>query len=130
MRTGVSEALISAVKDLFHQTLLNDTQIAARLLEQGLTNNRRQVRSIRLKSGWLRVTHLAPDRAARAAATFQQVEQVLTTAQVAPSVGAGWSPIFVNTVASKPTKATSLPPKGSLIPRELLPGDPGAVKSA
>jgi hypothetical protein len=33
VRTGVSEALINAVNDLFHHTLLNDAQIAARLLE-------------------------------------------------------------------------------------------------
>jgi SOS response regulatory protein OraA/RecX len=72
----VSEALINAVDDLFHHTLLNDTQIAARLLEQGLQTTGRQVRSIRQRSGWLRVTS-GPDRAARAATTFQQVEQVL-----------------------------------------------------
>ena len=36
MRTGVSDALISAVFDLFHYTLLNDAQIAARLLKKGL----------------------------------------------------------------------------------------------
>ena len=74
--TPVSEALINAVNDLFHHTLLNDTQIAARLLEQGLQTTGRQVRSIRQRSGWLRITS-GPDRAARAAATFQQVEQVL-----------------------------------------------------
>ena len=34
--TPVSEALINAVDNFFHHTLLNDAQIAARLLEQGL----------------------------------------------------------------------------------------------
>src|SRR5277367_5846579 len=62
--TPVSEALINAVDDLFHQTLLNNTQIAARLLERGLQTTGRQVRSIRQRSGWLRVTS-GPDRAAR-----------------------------------------------------------------
>jgi len=74
--TPVSEALINAVDDLLHHTLLNDTQIAARLLEQGLRTTGRQVRSIRQRSGWLQVTS-GPDRAARAAVTFQQVEQAL-----------------------------------------------------
>jgi hypothetical protein len=45
--TPVSEALINAVHDLFHHTLLNDTQIAARLLEQGLQITGRQIRFIR-----------------------------------------------------------------------------------
>jgi hypothetical protein len=34
--TPISETLINAVDDLFHYTLLNDTQIAAKLLKQGL----------------------------------------------------------------------------------------------
>jgi hypothetical protein len=34
--TPISEALINAVDDLFHHIFLNDTQIGARLLEQGL----------------------------------------------------------------------------------------------
>jgi SOS response regulatory protein OraA/RecX len=49
--TPVSEALIKAVSNLFHHTLLNDTQIVARLLEQGLQTTDRQVRSIRQRSG-------------------------------------------------------------------------------
>jgi hypothetical protein len=85
--TPVSEALINAVDDLFHHTLLNDTQIAARLLEQGLQTTGRQVRSIRQRSGWLRVTS-GPDRAARAAATFQQVRQVLNGP--GRTFGRGW----------------------------------------
>jgi len=52
VRLGVSEALISAVNDLFHHTLLNDAQIAARLLEQGLQTISWQIKTIRLKSGW------------------------------------------------------------------------------
>jgi hypothetical protein len=71
--TPASEALINAVNDLFYHTLLNDTQIAARLLKKGHQITARQVRSIRQRSGWLRVTS-GPDRAARAATTFQQVE--------------------------------------------------------
>jgi hypothetical protein len=85
--TPVSEALINAVDDFFHHTLLNDTQIAARLLERGLQTTGRQVRSIRQRSGWLRVTS-GPDRAARAAATFQQVEQVLNGP--GRTFGRGW----------------------------------------
>jgi hypothetical protein len=77
VRTGVSEALISGVNDLFHHTLLNDAQIAARLLKQGLQTTARQVKTIRLKSGWQR--HLTgAQKAARTAQTFQQVEQVVT----------------------------------------------------
>jgi hypothetical protein len=68
--TPVSEALINAVNDLFHYTLLNDIQIEARLLEQGLQITGRQVRSIRQRSDWRRIIS-GPDRAARVAATFQ-----------------------------------------------------------
>ena len=67
------EALISAVNDLFHHTLLNDAQIAARLLEQGLQTTGRQVKTIRIKSGWQRHS----TGAQKAAQTFQQVEQVV-----------------------------------------------------
>ena len=77
MRIGVSEALISAVNDLFHHTLLNDAQIAARLLEQGLKITSRQVKTIRLKSGWQRHSTGA-QKVARTAQTFKQVEQVVT----------------------------------------------------
>jgi hypothetical protein len=49
--TPVSEALINAVDDLFHHTLLNNTQITARLLERGLPTTGRQARSIRQRSG-------------------------------------------------------------------------------
>jgi SOS response regulatory protein OraA/RecX len=75
--TPVSEALIKAVDDLFHHTLLDDSQIAARVLKQGLHTTGRQVRSIRQRSGWRRRITSGPDQAAHAAATFQQVEQVL-----------------------------------------------------
>jgi hypothetical protein len=54
VNTGASEVLISAIDDLYHRTLLNDAQIAARLLEEGLQTTGRQVKAIRLKSGWQR----------------------------------------------------------------------------
>ena len=54
-----TEALISAVTDLFHHTLLNDAQIAARLLEQGLQTTGRQVRPFASSLAGS-VTQLAP----------------------------------------------------------------------
>jgi hypothetical protein len=36
VNTGASEALISAINDLYYRTLLNNTQITARLLKEGL----------------------------------------------------------------------------------------------
>src|SRR2546423_4836962 len=56
--TPVSEALINAVDDLFHHTLLNDTQIAARLRTRS-TNNRPSgtVYSPKL---WLSAGHIWP----------------------------------------------------------------------
>jgi len=76
VRTGASETLIAAIDDLFHHTLLNDAQIAARLLEQGLQATARQIKTIRLKSGWQRYSSGA-QQAAHTAATFQHVEHVL-----------------------------------------------------
>jgi hypothetical protein len=72
VNTGASEALISAINDLYHRTLLNDAQIAARLLEEGLQTTGRQVKTIRLKSGWQRYSGGA-QRAARTVQTLQQV---------------------------------------------------------
>jgi hypothetical protein len=77
VNTGASEALISAIDDLYHRTLLNDAQIAARLLEEGLQTTGRQVKTIRLKSGWQRHSGGA-QRAARTAQTLQQVQQAAT----------------------------------------------------
>jgi hypothetical protein len=81
VRTGAtaSEALIEAVKDLFHHTLLNDEQIAARLsTTPGLQTTARQVKTIRLQARWRRITS-GQDRDALAAATFEQVNQAITT---------------------------------------------------
>jgi len=77
--TPVSETLINAVDDLFYYTLLNYTQIAARLLGQGLQTTDRQIRSIRQRCDWLRVT-FGP--------TFQQVEQVFNGP--GRTFGRGW----------------------------------------
>ncbi len=74
---GASEVLKEAINQLFHSTLLNDNQIAARLTERGLQTTGRQVKTIRLKSGWQRRSTGA-QKAARAAQTLHQVEQVVT----------------------------------------------------
>ena len=81
VRTGASasEALVDGVKDLFHRTLLNDEQIAARLSTTlGLQTTGRQVKTIRLQARWRRRITSGQDRDALAAATFEQVNQAMT----------------------------------------------------
>jgi hypothetical protein len=64
VNTGASETLISTINDLYHRTFLNNAQITARLLKEGLQITGRQVKTIRLKSGWQRYSGGA-QRAAR-----------------------------------------------------------------
>jgi hypothetical protein len=80
--------LKEAINQLFHSTLLNDNQIGARLTERGLQTTGRQVKTIRLKSGWQRHSTGA-QKAARAAQTLHQVEQVVTHGP-GRTFGRGW----------------------------------------
>jgi hypothetical protein len=85
---GASGVLKEAINQLFHSTLLNDNQIGARLTERGLQTTGRQVKTIRLKSGWQRHSTGA-QKAARAAQTLHQVEQVVTHGP-GRTFGRGW----------------------------------------
>jgi hypothetical protein len=65
----VSDALAEAVNYLFHHTLLNDAEIATRIInDYGLQTSPRQVRSIRSLFGWRRATY-GPARATQQTST-------------------------------------------------------------
>src|SRR5262249_47989017 len=74
---GVSDELVEAINYLFHHTTLNDSQLAARCLtDYQLQTTARQVKSIRLTSGWLRrLKGAASDT--QSATTHQQVAYLL-----------------------------------------------------
>jgi len=73
----VSDALAEAVNYLFHHTLLNDAEIATRIInDYGLRTSHRQVKSIRLLFGWRRATH-GPAKATQQASTSLHVQQAL-----------------------------------------------------
>jgi hypothetical protein len=61
---GLGVNLVEAVNYVFHHTILNDAQIAERILQDyDLEVTARQVRSIRSKNGWLRALS-GPQKAA------------------------------------------------------------------
>jgi hypothetical protein len=73
----VSDALAEAVNYLFHHTLLNDAEIATRIInDYGLQTSPRQVRSIRSLFGWRRATY-GPARATQQTSTSLHVQQAL-----------------------------------------------------
>jgi hypothetical protein len=73
----VSDALAEALNYLFHHTLLNDAEIATRIInDYGLRTSPRQVRSIRSLFGWRRATH-GPARATQQTLTSLYVQQAL-----------------------------------------------------
>jgi hypothetical protein len=66
VRNGGTE-LTEAINYIFHHTTLNDTAIAARISKDyDLHTTARQVKSIRLKAGWLRASSGAKKAAKRA----------------------------------------------------------------
>jgi len=77
VRNGDTE-LTEAINHIFHHTTLNDTAIAARIsIDYNLHTTARQVKSIRLKAGWLRASSGAK-KAAKRAETQQQVENTIS----------------------------------------------------
>ena len=71
----VSDALAEAINYLFHHTLLNDAEIAARIInDYGLQTSHRQVRSIRSLFGWTRAAR-GPARATQQTSTSLHVQQ-------------------------------------------------------
>jgi hypothetical protein len=73
----VSDALAEAVNYLFHHTLLNDAEIATRIInDYDLQTSRPQVRSIRSLFGWRRTTH-GPARAIQQTSTSLHIQQAL-----------------------------------------------------
>jgi SOS response regulatory protein OraA/RecX len=73
----VSDALAEAVNYLFHHTLLNDAEIATRIInDYSLQTSHRQVRSIRSLFGWRRATH-SPARATQQTSTSLHIQQAL-----------------------------------------------------
>ena len=85
----VSDTLAEAVNYLFHHTLLNDAEIATRIIDDyGLQTSHRQVRSIRSLFGWRRATH-GPARATHQTSTSIHVQQALLNG-VSRTFGRRW----------------------------------------
>src|SRR5689334_139125 len=85
----ISEELAERVNFLFHHTLLSDSQIATRIMEDdGLQTSKNQVREIRLLFGWSRRLNDPTDRATQQVATQTLIQDLLTGP--GRSFGRGW----------------------------------------
>jgi hypothetical protein len=112
---GVTDELAEKVNYLFHHATLNDDSIAARILSgNSLQTTGRQVRTIRLKFGWLRAS-TGPLKEANKAATQAQVAQLLDGP--GRTFGKGWFVTYL-----RPTYPVTLlwyPLNGKKRPQEL-----------
>jgi hypothetical protein len=73
----VSDTLAEAVNYLFHHTLLNDAEIATRIVnDYSLQTSHRQVRSIRSLFSWRRATY-SLTRATQQTSTSLHIQQAL-----------------------------------------------------